>query len=58
MKSLNPFKPGRDGTIAECEMMFRELIGGRIWTDTKASPQEQLEIFRLVQFVASREEAA
>lgn len=58
LRTLNPFIPGRDGTEAECAFMFRELLGGWIFTDTVATPQEQLEIFRLVTAVAVREMAA
>lgn len=57
LNTLNPFKPGRDGSPAECEMMFRELLGGWIFTDTVATPQEQLEIFRLVNAAAVLEAA-
>lgn len=56
-RSLNPFIPGRDGSPAECEFMFRELLGGWIFTDTVATPEEQLEIFRLFNMVAAREAA-
>lgn len=58
LNTLNPFVPGVDGSEAECEMMFRELLGGWIFTDTVASPQAQLEVFRLVNAAASLEMAA
>lgn len=52
--SLNPFIPGRDGSEAECEMMFRELLGGWIFFDVVATPEEQLEVFRFFSVVAER----
>ena len=58
LKQLNPFKPGVDGTEAECEAMFRDLLGGRIFTDTACCPLEQLRVFRLVQWMSNMEMAA
>lgn len=58
LTTLNPFVPCVDGTEAECAFMFRELLGGWIRFDTIATPQEQLEVLRLINAAASLEMAA